>query len=222
MRHNFGIRPEFLLDSADLGDVRAAAELGFVTGVTTNPTLAAAAGGGPPGLRVKALLEAFPRGAIYHQLEAEEDATADTEIAEVRATAPERVVLKLPATPWHYRLAARLTAQDVAVAMTGVYNQGQLLLATAVGAESVICYVDRAARLRDGGERLVADLARAREAVDSPLRIIAASIKHPPQVTRVLLDGADAVTAPLEVLSALGTDVLTERALDEFRAAVRS
>ncbi|MEX2551304.1 MAG: transaldolase family protein [Nitriliruptoraceae bacterium] len=208
---------EFLLDSAVLEDVAAAVDLGFVSGLTTNPTLAAAAGLGPPAERVPALLEALPSGPVYHQVEAETDDGADAEIRAVRAVAPDRIVLKLPATPWHYRLAARLTAQGVAVSMTAVYTPSQVLLAAAVGARSVICYVDRAARLRQGGEHLVAELAAARAAGGGDVRIIAASVKSPPQVTRAVLDGADAVTAPLEVLRALAVDELTEQALDGFR-----
>lgn len=212
---------EFLLDSAVIADVAAAVDLGFVSGVTTNPTLAAAAGWDAPARRVDALLSAFPDGRVYHQLEAEEEAEAMAEIAEVRAADPDRVVLKLPATPWHYRLAAALTRDGVAVSMTAVYAQSQLLLAASVGAESVICYVDRAARLQPNGEQLVPRLRAARDAGGSSLRIIAASVKSAEQVTRAVLDGADAVTAPLEVLRALGTDPLTERALDGFRASLR-
>ncbi len=211
---------EFLLDSAVLQDIAAATELGFVTGITTNPTLAAAAGLGGPAERVAALLGALPDGPVYHQVEAETDDGAAAEIAAVRAPAPERVVLKLPATPWHYRLAARLTAQGVAVSMTAVYTPSQVLLAAAVGAESVICYVDRAARLRQGGERLVAELAAARAVGGGNMRIIAASVKSPPQVMRAILDGADAVTAPLEVLRALAVDDLTEQAVEGFRGAI--
>lgn len=211
---------EFLLDSARLDDVAAAAELGFVSGVTTNPTLAATAGLGEPAARVAALLEAFPGGRVYHQLEAEEEAAAQVEIAAVRAAAPGRVVLKLPATAWHYRLAAQLTGQGVAVSMTAVYTASQLLLAAAVGAESVICYVDRAARLRSGGESLVAELRAARQAGGGPVRIIAASVKSAPQATRAVLDGAHAVTAPLEVLEALPLDPLTEQAMEGFRRSL--
>ncbi len=217
---SIGSQPtEFLLDSAVLDDVAAAADLGFVSGVTTNPTLVAAAGLGEPATRVEALLEAFPAGRVYHQLEAEEDGAAQVEIAAVRATSPDRVVLKLPATPWHYRLAAQLTAEGVAVSMTAVYTASQLLLAAAVGAESVICYVDRAARLRPGGEALVSELRAAQLAGGGQLRIVAASVKSAPQATRAVLDGAHAVTAPLDVLEQLGTDPLTEQALQGFRQA---
>lgn len=211
---------EFLLDSAALEDIAAAVDLGFVTGITTNPTLAAAAGLGGPAERVATLLRALPQGPVYHQVEEETDDGAAAEIAAVRATAPERIVFKLPATPWHYRLAARLTAQGVAVSMTAVYTPSQVLLAAAVGAESVICYVDRAARLRQGGERLVAELAAARDAGGGDLRLLAASVKSPPQVMRAVLDGADAVTAPLDVLRALAVDDLTEEALEGFRRSI--
>lgn len=212
---------EFLLDSASPDDAAVAAGLGFVAGVTTNPTLAAESGFSNAGDRVQRLLAAFPSGRVYHQLEAEEDDAADAEIAAVRAASPDRVVFKLPATPWHFQLAARLREQDVSVSMTAVYTESQVLLAANVGAESVICYVDRAARLRPGGHRLVSQLRAAHAAGAPDTRIIAASVKSAPQVTQAVLDGAHAVTAPLGVLQELAVDPLTEQALDGFRQALR-
>lgn len=215
------VATEFLLDSASLDDAAIAADLGFVRGVTTNPILAAESGFPDPRDRVERLLAAFPAGRVYHQLEAEDDEAAAAEIAAVRAASPERVVFKLPATPWHFQLAARLREQDVPVSMTAVYTESQLLLAGSVGAESVICYVDRAARLRPGGHRLVSQLRAAKEAGAPETRLIAASVKSAPQAVQAVLDGADAVTAPLGVLQEMAVDPLTEQALDGFRQALR-
>jgi len=51
------------LDSADVADARRAMELGFVAGITTNPTLIARTG--RPALEVIAELCAISKGPVF-------------------------------------------------------------------------------------------------------------------------------------------------------------
>lgn len=206
-----------LLDSADLEDVRRAAELGYVHGVTTNPKLLSLAEQ-PPLDHISAILEALPSGTVYHQLQAEDERRAWTEASSAHELAPSRVVLKLHATPWHFQFASKLVAQGIAVAMTAVYSAAQYLLATEIGAEGVIPYVDRSARLEPDQPPVVRRLGAVRDRlVDGPL-IIAASIKSAQQASDAVVNGADMVSAPLRVLVELGEHPLANSALEDFRA----
>lgn len=211
------------LDSADDGDAVTAADLGLIAGITTNPTLMIATGRAPLE-QLRRLLERFPSGPIYYQVQAADLETGLAEAEQARALDPERVVLKLPAVREHYRLAARLTARGARCAMTAVYTPAQALLARQVGAGAVIAYGDRALRLQDGGAQLISSLAAAlpgRDGAPRRPRIIAASLKSPDQVVRTVTDGADAVTLPLAVIEAMIRDPLTEQAVAEFAAAAR-
>jgi transaldolase len=133
--------------------------------------------------------------------------------------APERIVIKLPATLDAVRVATILTGEGIRCALTAVYSPAQALLAHEVGCVWVIPYVDRAARQSVGGLVVVDALAAILERLHSSTRILAASLKSPPQVVEAILHGAHDVTAPLDVLVALPAHPLTESAVREFAAA---
>lgn len=210
--------PELIfLDSATTADAAAAQERGYVSGVTTNPTLLRAAGG-EPLRQLATLLEVFRAGPVLYQLHALSGPAARREADAACALAPDRVVLKLPARGDLYTLAADLRRDGVRCAMTAVYSPAQAVLAAQVGAAWVIPYVDRARRLLTDGDGLVAGLARVLDAVRADTRILAASVKSPDQAVRALVDGAHAVTAPLAVIDALGDHGLTDQAVTEFSA----
>jgi transaldolase len=209
------------LDSADEADVRVAADLGLISGITTNPTLMAACGDSAVR-QLERLLDCFP-GPIFYQVHTLDLDGAFAEANRARSLDPDRVVLKLPAVREHFRLAARLSREGIRFAVTAVYTPAQALLAAQAGAEWIILYVDRARRLQ-GGEDLTSRLSRALTAPDGrrlPARIMAASLKTPAQAVGALADGADAVTLPLTVIEAMITDPLTERAVAEFSAVAR-
>jgi transaldolase len=209
------------LDSADSDDARRAHALGLIGGVTTNPTLMARAGGNPLE-RLRSLLDALPDLPVAFQVEPTTYDEALPRALAVADVAPERMILKLPATLEHYRLAAELRRREIPVAMTAVYNVAQARLAIEVGARWIISYVDRAQRLRDGGDALIADIAAALHGAPDAPGLMAASLKSTEQVIRAFRDGADAVTVPLERLTELAHDELTEQAVTEFTDATRS
>jgi len=205
-----------LLDSASVEDAEAAAELGFVHGITTNPALMARATKQPLA-HLERLLVAFPNGPVCYQPTRTSYADMDDEARAAAALAPDRVVAKLPATLDAIRLAAALTDDGIRCALTAVYSPAQALLAHEVGCVWIIPYVDRAARHSAG--KVVEELAAVLTRLQSSTRILAASLKTSPQVVGSILDGAHDITAPLDVLRGLPAHPLTESAVREFAAA---
>jgi transaldolase len=204
-----------LLDSASLDDAAAAAELGFVSGITTNPALMARETKEPLA-HLARLLEAFPDGPICYQPTLSTPEVMEEQARAAAALAPGRVVAKLPATLDAISLAAALNAGGIDSALTAVYSPAQALLAHEAGCMWVIPYVDRAARHSAGS--VVLDQAALLERLDSTTRILAASLKSARQVVEAILDGAHDVTAPLDVIRALPAHPLTESAVREFAA----
>jgi TalC/MipB family fructose-6-phosphate aldolase len=206
------------LDSADIDDAKNAAHLAYVHGITTNPKLMAESGR-PPLEQLRALLESFPDGPIFFQPGLVEHAVK--ELAEALKLGEGRVVAKLPAQVEMFALGAKLAADGVAVAYTALYSPAQALVAVDAGATWIIPYVDRAARLRPDSP-VVAGIAQLLRATRAPVSVLAASIKSPEQAIGAILDGADGVTAGLDVLRELAHDPLTEQAVDEFSDAARA
>jgi transaldolase len=204
-----------LLDSASLDDAAAAAKLGFVSGMTTNPALMARETKEPLA-HLARLLEAFPDGPICYQPTLSTPEVMEEQARAATALAPDRVVAKLPATLDAITLATALSADGLESALTAVYSPAQALLAHEAGCMWVIPYVDRAARHSAGA--VVIEQAALLERLDSTTRILAASLKTAPQVVEAILDGAHDVTAPLDVIRALPAHPLTESAVREFAA----
>lgn len=209
-------RLRLFLDSASLDDARAAGDLGFVEGITTNPSLLAREG--PPAQeQIGALLEAFPGTVFYQPVSVEPDDAAEA-IRRVSSGAPGRVVGKLPALPSLFPIAARLTREGITCAMTAVYSPGQAIVAAASGVRWVIPYVNRAKRLT-GGDDLVPNLWSVLDGRGDRPSILAASIKSADELVQAFVDGADAVSAPLAILEELGEHPLTRSAVEGFTRA---
>jgi transaldolase len=204
-----------LLDSASLDDAAAASALGFVRGITTNPALMAGETKQPLA-HLEQLLQVFAEGPVCYQPTRTGAADMEREAREALALDPSRVVAKLPATLEAISLAARLHDEGYRCALTAVYSPAQALLAHEAGCAWIIPYVDRAARHSAG--HVVEELGAVLERLGSETRILAASLKTAAQVTDAVLDGADDVTAPLDVIRALPAHPLTESAVREFAA----
>ena len=204
-----------LLDSASLDDAAAAAKLGFVRGITTNPALMARETKEPLA-HLTRLLEAFPEGPVCYQPTRSSYEELNEQARTASALAPDRVVAKLPATLEAITLATELLKDGIPSALTAVYSPAQALLAHEAGCTWIIPYVDRAARHSAGA--VVVEQAALLEQVDSATRILAASLKTAQQVVESILDGAHDITAPLDVLRALPAHPLTESAVREFAA----
>jgi transaldolase len=201
------------LDSGDPESVREASESGLIRGVTTNPTLLRRVTDDPLRHCAELLakneqLELFyqPTGA-YPELAAEAWAAWRLD--------PHRITLKLMSTATGIALARRLVDGGVRVALTAAQSPTVMILAEAIGCVAVIPYVDRAWRDQRTETQLVRSLAELRR---GSTRIIAASVKNPGQFAQAYLDGADAVTAPLDVLRTLAEHPAAREAEDDFTA----
>jgi transaldolase len=239
------VRVAIYLDSADPDDARQAMGLGFVSGITTNPTLLARVKR-PPGQVLRELCHICP-GNVFYQLvaptlserrrEAERIVLLNEELAQEDARAFDawqrepgqerelalaplgRVGLKIPACTENMNLVAEFATLGVNVAVTAMFSLAQAYLACEAGATYVLPYVNRTTRLRGDGIAFVRELAQVCEAVGRGTEVLAASIKSPDEAVQTLLAGAHHVSAPLFILFAMGHDPFSEQAVADFAEA---
>jgi transaldolase len=208
------------LDSAFVDDAREAAALGFVTGITTNPTLVARVLNADARLKTRedliaALCDVFP-GTVMVQLAA---ATAREREAEGKMLVnlrPGQVGLKIPSTMDNFPLARRFAAEGHTVGMTAIFGPEQVYLACEAGAKCIFPYVNRSTRLLGDGLGLVRRMRAVIDALESPLRILAASVKTTEEAVDTILAGAHGLTLPLDVMLAMGHHPLSEQTIEEF------
>jgi len=209
------------VDTASADDLETASRLGFVAGFTTNPILMARETDRPLG-HFERLLATSAAGPAFYQPTGDDAVALSDEARAAVRFAPDRVVVKCPATPAGVEAAAALTDDGVRCALTAVYSPAQALVAHEIGCSWAIPYVDRAARQSTGGFAVVDAIASILARLESGTRLLAASLKNADQTAGAVLHGAGDVTAPLDVLRRLPSHPLSEAAEREFTAAARS
>jgi transaldolase len=205
------------LDSALADDARRAGALGFVGGVTTNPTLMAKAA--RPAEDVIRELCALCPGIIFYQLAAPTLAERETEAHRMANLNPGRVGIKIPCTLENLALAARLSKAGYVVGITAIFSAAQAHLACQAGARYVLPYVNRSTRLLGDGLALVREMRAVIDANRSATEIIAASLKSTDEAVQTVLAGAHHLTLPLAIIEAMGQHPLSEQAIEEFARA---
>jgi transaldolase len=201
----------FYLDSARVEDANAAHVLGWVRGITTNPTLLKQSDL-PSDVTLRLLASALP-GEICYQLTAPDLEGMLAEGWAASSILGEQSVLKIPATAVGFQALARLSKR-IPCAVTAIFSPAQALVAAAAGARYIIPYVNRSTRLLGDGPALVREMAQA--LAGSPTQILAASIKSPEEAVAAHLAGAHHLSLPLEILQAMTGHELTGASVSEF------
>ncbi|MGB3694193.1 MAG: transaldolase family protein [Spirulinaceae cyanobacterium] len=199
------------LDSALIEEAKTATEMGWVKGITTNPTLLAKSSLGVAETLTK--LAKISPGELYYQLTASDFAHMVTEGKKAVEIIGEKTVLKIPATEVGFRVAAYL-ASEISCSITAIYSPAQAAVAREAGVKYGIAYVNRATRLLGDGLALVEGMAKVLQG--SKTEILAASIKSPEEAVAALQAGAHHLTLPLPILQSLTTHELSEQTVTEF------
>ena len=201
------------LDSAILEEAEAAVKLGWVKGITTNPTLLAKSPLSPQEC-LQQLSKICP-GELYYQLCADDFEEMIAEGYHAAEIVGKKLVLKIPATELGFRVTARLSS-EIDCSVTAIYSPIQAAIAAEAGAKYAIAYVNRATRLLGDGLALVAQMSAILQ--DSSTEILAASIKSPAEASDTLQAGAHHLTVPLAILQAMTTHQLSLDTVAEFSA----
>jgi len=199
------------LDSAIASEAEIAKRMGWVKGITTNPTLLAQCDT-PPESTLKKLVT-LTNGPLYYQLTASDFDGMVQEGKKAFDIIGEQTILKIPATPAGFEVVACLSPQ-ITCSVTAIYSASQAVVAKEAGAKIVIAYVNRATRLLGDGIALVRDMASV--VAGSDTEILAASIKSPQEAASSLQAGAHHLTLPLAMLRAMATHELSEKTVEEF------
>ncbi|MEG4031480.1 MULTISPECIES: transaldolase family protein [unclassified Microcoleus] len=199
------------LDTAIVAEAKEASKFGWLSGITTNPTLLGKSDLAPD-VTLTQLAKLIP-GEVYYQLTASD---FDGMVAEGKAAFEligQQTVLKVPATAAGFQAVTHLSP-EIPCAVTAIYSASQAVVSAEAGAKYAIAYVNRATRLLGDGFALVRDMANVLHR--SNTEILAASIKSPDEAVKTLLAGAHHLTLPFDVLQAIAVHELSQQTVDEF------
>lgn len=204
---------DIFLDTADLKEVEELVATGLVNGITTNPSLAAAAG--MDFLTMVKKMCSLVQGPVSAEVVAL-DAKGMIEQGKKLAGLAENVVVKVPLTMNGLTACSALSAQDIMVNVTLCFSLNQAILASNAGAAFVSPFIGRLDDIGQDGCQLIADIAQYHKISFSETAILAASIRNPLQVSKVALSGADVVTIPPKIFRDMMHHDLTDQGLRRF------
>lgn len=206
---------KIFIDTANSDEIKAAYEMGFVAGVTTNPSLI--------------VKEKRDLKEVIKQIAALVDGPVSAEV--IATTAPEmikeahelvklgdNVVIKVPMTPEGLKAVAVLAKEGIKTNVTLIFSANQALLAARAGATFVSPFVGRIDDISMDGVTLIEDIAEIFMVHDIKTEIIAASVRTPMHMTQCAKAGAHIATVPYKVLMASMKHPLTDAGLARFLA----
>ena len=201
----------FLVDSANLDEVREAMSLGFVNGVTTNTREVSYHAPDDLKAYLKELRETA-KGIIHVQVTTED---ADAMVAEGAAIASlvDQVRVKIPVTVEGLKAMQRLSGQGIEVAATAVNTVTMAVLSTGADAKSVIPYYGVMEDFEADATDLLLDIMYAfeRYGFDTELIFFARNVK---QVRAGIRAGAAGCLMTLDGLKSLFDHPLSTREVD--------
>lgn len=212
---------ELFLDTANIEEVRQGIKLGVVSGVTTNPSLAAKEGAGSFRALVLEICRLVP-GPVSVEVTAVDPEGMVRQARELASWAP-NVVVKIPVTAAGLEAISTVSKEGIKVNCTLCFSVNQCLLAARAGAAFVSPFVGRLDDVGQDGMAVVRDTVEVFRKYHIPTKVLAASIRHPLHVVAAAKAGADIATVPFKVLLQMLhhplTDIGLSRFLEDWKAA---
>lgn len=205
---------KFFIDTADLDDIREAADMGVLDGVTTNPSLMKSGGGADFHEHIKAICE-----LVDGDVSAEVTATDfDGIMSEGRTLAKihDNVVVKVPLILDGIKAIKAFGAEGIRTNCTLCFSPMQALIAAKAGATYISPFIGRLDDISSNGMELVEQIVEIYDTYGYETEVLAASIRHPMHVVECALAGADVATMPLKVIKQMLNHPLTTSGLEKF------
>jgi transaldolase len=211
---------KIFLDTANVTEIREAASLGLVDGITTNPSLLAKEKA--PYLDVLSEICALVPGPISAEVVATDAPGMVREGRDLAKIAP-NIVVKCPLTAEGLKAVRELKGDGIRSNVTLCFSAPQALFAAKAGAYIVSPFVGRLDDIGVDGMALIRDVRQIYRNYGFETQILVASIRNPLHVIEAALVGADIATMPASVYQSLLkhplTDIGLARFLEDWRKA---
>ncbi len=205
---------KFFLDTANLEEIRQAASLGMLDGVTTNPTLVAKEKR-PFREHILEICEVVKPGVVNAEVVSTDVEGMVREGREFAGWHPS-IVVKVPMTFEGVRALNKLTRDGIRVNVTLVFSPSQALIVAKGGAYFVSPFLGRLDDISENGLGLLREILEIYRAHNFQTQVLAASLRHPLHVVEAAKMGAHIGTMPFKVFEQLFKHPLTDRGLEGF------
>jgi transaldolase len=206
---------KFFIDTANVEEIREAASLGVLDGVTTNPSLVAQEG--RDFHQVLREIVSLVNGPISAEVTAEDRDGMLQQGRELAKIHP-NIVIKLPITKAGVQACKKLRSEGIGTNMTLCFSPSQALVVAKADASFVSPFIGRLDDISHEGMDLIQQIRVIYDNYGFETQIRAASIRHPLHVVQSAQAGADVATIPYKVVMQLLKHPLTDSGLEKFLA----
>lgn len=204
---------KFFIDTANITEIKEAASLGMLDGVTTNPSLVA-----KEGKDFKTLLNEI-LNIVDGPVSAEVISTDYQNIlkeARELSSIHKNIVVKVPLIKEGLKAVKTLSDDGINTNVTLCFSPAQALLAAKAGATYISPFVGRLDDISTDGMELIQQIVQIYKNYDYKTQVLVASIRHPLHLIEAALIGADVCTMPFNIINKLFNHPLTEIGLQTF------
>jgi transaldolase len=206
---------KFFIDTANIDEIKEAASLGLLDGVTTNPSLVA-----KEGKDFRKLLDeicAIVDGPISAEVVATDFNGIMKEGREL-AKIHKNIVVKVPLIKEGLKAVKALKAEGIRCNVTLCFSPTQALMAAKAGAAYISPFIGRLDDISQNGMELIEQIVTIYRNYGFNTEVLVASVRHPMHVVEAALIGADICTMPFKVIDQLVKHPLTDLGLEKFLA----
>ena len=204
---------KFFIDTADIEEIKTAASLGILDGVTTNPSLVAKTGRDYESV-IKDIIE-ICKGPVSAEVLAVDYEGMMAEARTWAKLAP-NVVVKIPLIEDGIKAVVSCTEEGIKTNVTLCFSATQALIAAKAGATYISPFVGRLDDISTQGMHLIKEIREIYDNYNFSTEILVASIRSPMHLLESATLGADVSTIPLNVFNQLVKHPLTDIGLAKF------
>jgi transaldolase len=204
---------KFFIDTANINEIKEAAALGILDGVTTNPSLVAR-----EGKDFRKLLDeilAIVDGPVSAEVISTEYNGIMKEALEL-SKIHKNIVIKVPLIKEGLKAVKSLSDEGIKTNVTLCFSPSQALLAAKAGATYISPFVGRLDDISHSGMELISQIVQIYRNYDYDTQVLVASIRHPLHLVDAAMIGADVCTMPFDVINKLFNHPLTDLGLEKF------
>lgn len=206
---------KFFIDTADVNEIKDAAAMGLVDGVTTNPSLVARTGRKFQDVLLE-ICDLVP-GPVSAEVVGTQLADMMREAKALAALRP-NIVVKIPLIAEGLKAVRACTELGIKTNVTLCFSATQALLAAKAGATYISPFVGRLDDVSTDGMNLIAEILEIYDNYGFDTEVLVASVRHPVHVLEAAKLGAHVATCPHAVLLQLAKHPLTDLGLAKFLA----
>ena len=204
---------KFFIDTANIAEIREAASMGVLDGVTTNPSLVA-----KEGKDFRKLLEEIctivdgPISAEVISTDFDGIMKEGRELSKIH----KNIVVKVPLIKEGLKAVKALKAEGIRTNVTLCFSPTQALVAAKSGAYFISPFIGRLDDISHSGMDLIRQIVTIYRNYQYETQVLVASVRHPLHVVEAAMIGADICTIPFKVIEQLIKHPLTDIGLQKF------